>query len=217
MSGAGVPTMRCEWCACEVSSAATSCPSCGGPHLRVLAPTIVLCGWCGNANYRDQSSVCRACGGPLPALPGGNPGPRPPGAPRALPLGYRERVIFWKNVPVILGAIFTVFFFWTLIFLAAGIFLLRLGLTRARNWLDALEQGVATSGRLLSVAVDETETMNGEHPLALSYEYDTPAGTKTATIQVWDRSHLNRPKGEHLWVVYVPERPEAVAPWPPLK
>jgi hypothetical protein len=182
-----------------------------------LEPLVLECGWCGFSNRRDETARCVNCGGPLPPIPGGDPGPEPPPVPRVIPKEYRKRVMFKKNVLVILGMVFTLVFFWSGIFLIIGIPLWIVGHKKGKRKLDALANGTPTRGRILSVAVDYSTTINNEHPWKIEFEYDTPEGTKTASTQAWDPSHQNRPVGEHIWVVYVADKLDTHAIWPPIK
>lgn len=212
----GIPILRCEWCASPAPAGDTRCAPCGGP-VRVLEPRVLQCGWCGSSNRRDEMASCRGCGGVLPTIPGGDPGPRPPPAPRQLPAGYEGRVKLWKNVLVLLGVIFSVCFFWTLVFPIIGIPLWIVGAKKANRTIAALKYGVATSGRLREVRVDTSQHINGQHPWKIEFEYDTPDGVRTASVEAWDPSHADRVIGEHHWVVYVPGPDARVcAFWPPI-
>lgn len=104
------------------------------------------CPWCAAAAPDPTREVCGNCAGPLPApilapqpaapaqgwgqagaqpfamaQPSRGPGPMPPPPPRQLPKAYVNRVLYWHNIFFMLGFIFTVFFFWTIIFPAVGI------------------------------------------------------------------------------------------------
>lgn len=209
-------TNRCEWCSRPAPEGETRCEACGGP-VHVIEPWVIECGWCFSSNRRDETAVCRSCGGPLPGIPGGHPGPRPPDAPRSIPARYRRRTLLWKNTFALVGAFFTVIMFWSLVFPLIGIPMWIYGHRKAKRWLEALERGTATRGRLQSVEKDLSQTINGRHPWKLAFEFDTPDGLRQGTIEAWDPVHGKRPPGEHLWVVYQPERQDHYALWPPLR
>jgi len=198
------------------ADANAQCMYCGA-GIRLLEPLAVDCGWCSASNRRDLTDTCRQCGGPLPSLPGGNPGPRPPDPPRQLPPGYPMRVQLWKNVFVLLGVVFVCCFFWAIIFPIIGAFLWIKGARDARNKLDALRDGVATRGRIASIQVDTTQHINRRHPWRIDYEYDTYDGPAMGACTAWDPSSVQRRIGDVLWVVFVPGRSEATAIWPPIR
>ncbi len=207
---------RCEWCGAEAAADAIRCEGCGGP-VRLLEPWIVECGWCGSSNRRDQTGTCASCGGPLPSIPGGRPGPRPPDPDRTLPRGYKLRALVTRNVLALVGIIFTVVFFWTLLFPLIGIPMWVVGWRRARRQLHALEHGIPTRGRLTAVELDRTQHINGVNPYRVAYAYDTPDGTLPGSSEGWDRAHGRRPRGEHVWVVHDLTDPTIHALWPPIR
>lgn len=207
--------VRCEWCARPATEGTSECEECGGP-IRVLEPWVVECGWCGVSNRRDETVVCKTCGGPLPTIPGGHPGPRPPPAPRTLPEGYTARIKYKKNVYTILGIVFTIVLFWSLIFPLIGIVLWVYGLRRAGRKLQALVHGTPTKGRILDVSVDTTKKINKRHPWKVVVEYETLKGPFIGESEAWDSANAKRPPGEEVWVVYVPESPDLYAIWPPI-
>lgn len=211
--------LRCEQCGLPASPGATECGGCGGP-VRLLEPWVLQCGWCGATNRRDETATCTRCGGPLPSIPGSHPGPRPPPAPRTLPPGYERRVRYWKNVLTMIGMIFTLAFFWTLLFPLIGVFLWRAGHRKASAWIQALVHGTPVSGRITAVEVDYSQSINHEHPWLLRYAYDTPDGVREGVVESWDPVTARRPVGEHLWVVWIPasgDQPDRVALWPPIR
>jgi hypothetical protein len=197
---------------------APGCGSCGAP-LRVLEPMVVGCGWCHAENRRDQTASCARCAGPLPPLPGGEPGPRPPDAPRGLPAGYRWRVLLWKNVQALIGAAFVIVFFWSVIFPLIGAPLWYFGHRKARRWLFALETGRATRARLTRVAVDHSQSDNGKHPWRIEYDFDLhEQGTGKGFCEAWDPVNGRRRADDVVWVVYARDDTGhlASALWPPL-
>jgi len=193
------------------------CVHCGG-GLRLLEPLAVECGWCDASNRRDLTDTCNSCGGPLPALPGGNPGPRPPDPTRVLPHGYEARVRYWKNVNVLIGMTFTICFCWTIVFAVAGIFMWKRGHREAERKLAALKRGRATRGTLQSVQVDTSQHINHQHPWRIDYEFDLPDGRKhRGRATAWDPSHARRSAGDVMWVVVTDDDPQCNAIWPPIR
>ena len=211
-----MPIVRCEWCSRPAAEGETRCASCGGP-VDALEPWVIECGWCHSSNRRDETATCKSCGGPLPSIPGGHPGPRPPDGPRVLPKGYRMRTLLWKNTFALVGAIFTVFFCWTIVFALVGLPIWIRGHRKAKRWLDALERGTPTRGTLRKVELDQTQSINNRHPYKLTIDYETPDGVQQGFVEAWDRVHGKRPPGEQMWVVYVPGKPNHFAVWPPLR
>jgi len=196
---------------------APGCKGCGAA-LRVLQPMVVECGWCHASNQRHQTADCQRCGGPLPALPGGEPGPRPPETPRVLPKGYRWRVLLWKNVMAFIGATFVLIFFWAVIFPIIGAFLWYYGHRKGKRWLLALETGRATRGRLTSVALDYSQSSNNKHPWRIEYSFDRHEGGEgTGFCEAWDPINGQRNVGDAVWIVYAKDEEHlASAIWPPL-
>ncbi|MHB8875931.1 MAG: hypothetical protein ACYC8T_19760 [Myxococcaceae bacterium] len=207
----------CGHCGARTASdAEAQCSECGAP-VSILEPFAVQCGWCAAANRRDQVDVCANCGGPLPSLPGGHPGPRPPPTPRGLPPGYRTRVLYWRNVNVMLGIVCTVLFFWTVVFPAIGIPLWVIGRRRARRTLAALVFGTPTRGRVTAVELDLNQAIRGRHPWLIDYDFDTETGVAHGQCEAWDPSNARRSPGDAIWVVFTPALPGQNALWPPIR
>jgi hypothetical protein len=214
----------CANCGCATPEAhaggpAPGCQSCGAP-LRALEPLVVQCGWCQASNRRDQTATCGRCGGPLPALPGGDPGPRPPQVPRVLPQGYRWRTLLWKNIHSMIGASFVVLFFWTLLLPLIGLPLWYFGHRKGKRWLLALQTGRATRARLTRIELDVKQSINHQHPWRIEYGFDLHEGdTGQGYCEAWDEINGKRQVGDALWVVYArdDEGYLASAIWPPLR
>ena len=154
-------TAKCEYCLKPAEQDEMSCSNCGG-KVRVLEPWVLQCGWCGSSNRRDQVQSCKTCGGELPEIPGSERAPNPPPTPRKINSSYRNGVMIWKNVLVLIGAVFTVIFCWTIIFPIIGIPLWYFGRRNAQRKLSALEFGTPTKGEITEVYVDtESSTEPG--------------------------------------------------------
>lgn len=210
------PYIVCAHCGVVHASGPTECSYCGAP-LRMLEPFALACGFCHAENRRDLVDHCARCGGPLPSLPRGNPGPPPPAWPRALPAGYASRERYWRNVFVLIGMVFTIPFFWTLIFPAIGIPLWIYGSRIAERKLRALTFGVPTRGRLISCFPDVTQQINGRHPWLLRYAFETGHGVIEADLNAWDDAHRLRSPGDVLWIVFVDGEANTSSIWPPLR
>jgi hypothetical protein len=192
------------------------CLVCGG-EIELLEPLAVACGWCDASNRRDLTDRCARCGGPLPALPGGNPGPTPPPAPRALPEGYERRLRYWKNVEVLIGIVFTIAFCWTILFPIIGVLLWLKGSRRAERTLRALRHGQLTRGRITSIELDTTQSINDQHPWTIAFDFDTPNGPGRGTSTAWDPFNARRSRGDVLWVAYTSMSESEAAIWPPIR
>ena len=182
---------------------------------------VLPCGWCGTTNTDVARTNCVNCGGPLPPPPTltvDDPGAPPPPAPRQIPEKYRWRVMLWKNVLVMIGAIFTIVFCWSIIFPIIGIPLWIIGHRRAQGKLAALERGLPGRAELLGVERDHSVKINGRSPWRIEYLFEDRSGQLHEGWQhTWQAQHTRRPVGEKFWVVYLPEDPEQNSIWPPVK
>lgn len=192
------------------------CIGCDGA-IELLEPLAVECGWCDASNRRDLTDKCVRCGGPLPALPGGNPGPTPPPAPRMLPADYPGRIRYWKNVEVLIGIVFTIVFCWSVVFPIIGIVLWTRGSRRAEQKLRALRYGHLTRGRITSIEVDMSQHINHQHPWTIAFEFDTPHGPGHGACTAWDPFNARRSRGDVLWVAYTSMGENEAAIWPPIR
>lgn len=177
------------------------------------------CGWCGTHVSDASLTNCRNCGGPLPALPADDGrlelGQPPPAAPRRLPDTYRRRVLFSKNVFVILGVVFTFCLGWTIVFALVGAPLLYVGWTRAQKKLRALTDGHRSGGRIVEVERDGTVQINNRSPWKIVYTYEAAGKEREGWVHAWDRPRL-RPD-DAVWVVWGPDDPADSCLWPPVK
>lgn len=118
---------------------------------------------------------------------------------------------------VLLGAAFTLCFFWTLIFAIVGIPIWYLGWRKARGWLDALETGMPTVGEIVDCKLDHSQQVNNQHPWLIRFTFEQHNGeTAEGSVEAWDDVNSRRKAGDRLWIVYVQGRPEAHAIWPPV-
>lgn len=205
---------KCEWCLNDSESNSLKCDNCGGPVTQI-EPWTIQCGWCTSSNRRDLNINCLNCGGILPHIPGTLHLPKPPQAPRVLPAEYENKILYWKNVFFMIGAIFMALFF-TIIFPIIGFFLIRYGLKKAKNKIYALKNGIPTKGNIKNIYTDRSQTINGKNPLKIDYTFETNNGISEGSVIVWDESNLERKSGEYIWVVYNPKNKEQNCIWPPL-
>lgn len=192
---------------------------------------MITCGWC-NTHYQTWRSKCDACGGPMPPPPGQELGPPPPEVPRALPSGYAFRTRFF-NLSVLLGIGFSGFSGLFLIqvlkngqwllallpgfFLLGGLSCLRYGWSRASGILRAFRRGIAVPGKVASVCLDTTQSVNQKHPWKLTYHFTLDGRLYEGVITSFDSTLAQRAAGQPLWVLYVEKDPTQNTIYPPLK
>jgi hypothetical protein len=234
------PAPECPACHSPVGEGDLRCAACAAPlpargtgAVQTSARLTVgtwskitrVCGWCSATTREPREANCDACGGPLPPLPpriiaehalGVPDWPEPPPAPRTLPPGYEWRIKLWKNVLVIVGVIFTVPFFWTVVFPAIGLVLWYRGAQRARRWLRALTLGHPVEGTILRVYEDTSEAINDRHPLRIDYAFEAPVGRIEGHVQSWDPISIAWAPGDRVWVVADDADPTSNALWPPV-
>jgi hypothetical protein len=179
------------------------------------------CGWCSTSTSDATLTNCGNCGGPLPPLPTSRGGTRvltlaaePPRAPRRLPDAYRNRILYTKNVLVIIGGVFAICLGWTVIFALIGAPMLYVGWTRAQRKLRALTFGHPVPGRIVDVERDSSVTINNRHPWKLTYRYDAAGASREGWTHAWERPDLL--PDDPVWVVWGPDDAAASCLWPPL-
>lgn len=208
---------------------------------RASSSSPITCTWCGTHYPRHQRN-CTNCGGPLPGPTGPDPGPEPPPAPRVIPGAYVRRLYLTGNVPALIGAIFvgvgvvvTVPLVWMAlelgpevavagitgpIFAVVGAILLAVGIRRARRQLHALRDGTATRGEIVDLHQDTSESINGRHPWAVVYAYEAGGRMYEGKVKSWGRAGsvvALYAVGSPVHVLYVRERPERSALYPPIR
>lgn len=191
-----------------------------------LAQLPVTCGWC-NTKIPPPVAVtnCPNCGGTLPAVASAERGEAPPPPPRELPKEFVQRLIFWKNVEVILGVIFLAIGIVmaipscgiTLLLALLGGFIFWHGYSKASNRIEGLRKGIAAEGEIIWAGRDTSTSINNEHPYKVNFRFHGQDGkvydgSKTS----WDPQMSGHFEGEPIWVVYVPADPAKCCIWPPL-
>ncbi len=193
---------------------------------------MITCGWC-NRRYAQWQSQCDSCGGPLPARPGMELGPRPPDAPRALPKGFVTRACITRNLSTLLGLGFLVLPAFMLVpmlmnklwlpalfpgfFALGGIGLLRQGIGRGRGLLRAFRHGAVEEGKVVSIGRDYNTTVNGSHPWKLTYHFHVNGQWHEGKLTSFDSTLSKRQPGQPLWVLYLPGQPEVNTLYPPVR
>ena len=169
----------------------------------------------------------------MPPQPGEGLGEPPPPSPRRLPKGFAFRQKWSRNVLAAVGGVFfLVGSFILLVFLALGLLvgiplpllfmiggfvMIRLGRRRAASTLNAFVRGTAVEGKVVSVALDQSLTMNGEHPWKLTYHFPGAGQLHEGNVVSWDSTITARAAGQPLWVLYLPEDADQNTAYPPFK
>lgn len=168
----------------------------------------------------------------MPPPPGMELGPPPPPAPRALPKGFAFRQRFSQNIATILGGVLFVIGTpmtlgvlaqkpWAAAFpallMVGGFFSLRYGLKSAESVLRAFRKGVAVEGRIASVTIDTSQSINEKHPWKLVYHFEADGFENEGVLVSWDSTINNRSRGQPLWVLYVEIDPSQNTIYPPFR
>lgn len=178
----------------------------------------VTCPWCKSQFHNSYASNCANCGGSLPIAEGNGPGQPPPTAPRTLPKAYVRGVKYTSNIMTIIGMVFTLGFFWTIIFPIIGIFLWRKGIKDANGELIPLQYGVATKGEVTSISTDFSKNINGRSPKILEFVFTANGQKYVGTVpNIMDPIEHWRKRGDQVWVLYMQDNPELSSVWPPMK
>lgn len=180
---------------------------------------LVKCPWCKSEFLNPSFSNCLNCGGTLPLKPStGGPGPKPPMAPRELPKKYVRRVKYYGNVMSMIGFIFTVVFFWSIIFPIIGIFIWKKGIKEANDELIPLQQGDSVIGEIEKISRDYSKNMNGKSPFTVEFLFEVNGQKHRGSVgNIFDDIDIQKQIGDKVWVVYLAENPELSSIWPPLK
>ena len=169
----------------------------------------------------------------MPPKPGEGLGPPPSPVPRPLPKGFAFRQRWSGNILALVGGIFfAVGMFILLVFLLVGLlvgaplpllfalggfFMLRAGRRQAARTLNAFVRGTAVEGKVVSVARDTSQSLNGVHPWKLIYNFAVGDRLHEGAIVSWDSTVSARSPGQSLWVLYLPDDPDQNTAYPPFK
>jgi quercetin dioxygenase-like cupin family protein len=147
----------------------------------------------------------------MPRPPGEGLGAPPPAVPRPLPKGFAFRRRWSHNILALVGGIFFLvggFIFVAfvllglliasplpLLFMLAGFVMLRIGRRQAASMLNAFIRGTAAEGKVVSVAQDTSQTMNGAHPWRLTYHFAAGGQLHEGSVVSWDSTITARAAG----------------------
>ena len=192
---------------------------------------MITCGWC-HTNYTQWQTNCANCGGPMPPLPGMEIGPEPPDPPRMLPKGFEFRLKWSRNAAVLagLGMMFITGLMFTAmikakiwfsvvpaLFFLMGFFLFRYGRKTAVSTARAFRRGIAAEGRVASVSLDTTQSINGRNPWRLVYHFTAGEQQREGVLTSFDSTLGGRSAGQPLWVLYLADDPDQCTIYPPVK
>ena len=168
----------------------------------------------------------------MPRPPGMDLGPAPPDAPRTLPMGFEFRQKWSRNVGVLVGlgfmfiggfmlAVLIKVKTWAAVvpgmFFLIGFFLFRYGKKIGVNTVRAFRHGIATEGKVASINLDTTQSVNGRHPWRLVYHFTADGEEREGILTSFDSTLAGRSTGQPLWVLYLRDDPEQCTIYPPLK
>lgn len=179
---------------------------------------IIKCPWCRSEFKNPSFANCPNCGGTMEYKE--NPsdlGPRPPDAPRQIPKIFIKKIKYTGNVLTILGMIFTLALFWTIIFPIIGIFLWKRGIKNANNELTPLQYGSLALGEITSVRCDYSTRINNRSPFIVEFTFEANSQKYRGEVDnIFEEINTQKKPGDQVWVVYMPENPKLSSVWPPL-
>jgi len=185
-----------------------------------MQTNIIKCAWC-RSQFIDNTLInCTNCGGTLEYSKSNSSesGPKPPLAPRELPKKFVRRIKYTGNVMTIIGMVFTIPFFWTVIFPIIGIFCWRKGIKEANDELIPLEHGTPVLGEITSIQKDHTKVINGRSPFTVEFLFNVGSQKYSGSVgNIFDNVDQLKQKGDKIWVVYMLDDPELSSIWPPMK
>jgi len=187
--------------------------------MSVIKDPVIKCAWCKSQFVNTSITNCSNCGGTLEYnMRSGEPGMKPPMAPRELPKKFIRRIKYTGNVMTIIGMAFTIPFFWTVIFPIIGVICWRKGIKEANNELIPLQNGSTVLGQITSIKRDYTKKINNKSPFVVEFLFETGGQKHTGSVgNIFDDVDQQKQPGDKVWVVYMPENPELSSLWPPLK
>lgn len=168
----------------------------------------------------------------MPPPPGMELSEPPPLAPRQLPKGYFWRKLLFQNLLTIIGTVFFVFGSgMTIAFLQAnkwvslipgffamgGFFMLKLGIQDGLNMIRVYRHGDFVPGKVHSLSMDTTYTVNGRHPYKLTYHFQLGNDLFEGSISSFNTVLSTRRSGQPVWVLYLPDHVEVNTLYPAIK
>ena len=180
---------------------------------------MINCPWCKTQYQEITVTNCNNCGGTLEySINTSSAGPKPQHAPRVLPQKYIRRVKYTGNVYTLIGMVFTIPFFWTIIFPIIGYFLWKKGIKVANEELIPLEHGDSIAGEIESISRDYSIKINGVSPFVIHFIFEVNGQKHRGSVgNIFDDIDLKKKVGDLIWVVYMKNNPELSSIWPPLK
>jgi hypothetical protein len=149
-----------------------------------------------------------------------------------LPKGFAFRQKWSRNILSLVGGVFFVIggiltfallflggwpALFPLLFALGGYAMMRSGRRSAAATLNAFTRGTAVKGKVVSVTMDYSQSINGQHPWKLVYHFPVGGEWQEGIAVSWDSTVTMRAAGQPLWVLYLPEDPEQNTLYPPLK
>ena len=104
-----------------------------------------------------------------------------------------------------------------LLFMIVGAVLFRQGRRTATGVLNAFRRGVAVEGKVASVRLDETQSINQRHPWVFTYQFPVGNELVEGSLTSFNSTLATRSRGQPLWVLYVPDDPGQNTIYPPLR
>jgi hypothetical protein len=179
---------------------------------------ITKCPWCRSEFMNISSANCSNCGGTIEYQKNtGDAGPKPSPAPRELPKKFVKRIKYTGNVMTIIGMVFTIPLFPTIIFPIIGIIIWKKGIKEANDELIPLQNGAVVMGEISEIIHDTTKVINNQSPYTVHFLFTVGGNKYSGNVgNIFTRRELLKQPGEKVWVVYMPENPELSSLWPPL-
>ncbi len=169
----------------------------------------------------------------MPPLPGHELGDPPPPVPRELPRGFALRTLLTGNFAVLIGGVLGAFTslityacvkqrVWAAVafmglFALGGWSVFWKGLRGALSTLRAFRRGVAVEGVVYECRTDRAMTVNGEHPLKLTWHFTVDGRTYEGSLTSLDSTLGRRAAGQPLWILYVAKDPTQNTLYPPVR
>ena len=179
----------------------------------------IICPWCKTHYLSTTATNCTNCGGTLEYQTNTiDIGPKPQMAPRKLPKKFIRRIKYFSNAYTMIGIVFTVPFFWTIIFPIIGIIFWKKGLKIAEDELIPLEHGTPVIGTITEISKDYSIKINGESPYVVKFTFEIGSKKHNGNVgNIFTDVNQLKQVNDKIWVVYMPQNPDLSSVWPPLK
>jgi hypothetical protein len=161
-------------------------------------------------------------------------------APRALPAGYKRRMLIANSVLNLVGGIFLLVGLpfavtfpiigistgdWLFLLIGGGLGgvfallgggMLYYGVQQALGKIRPLEHGKATIGEVVDMYRDTSVSVNGRNPMAIVYLFKVHGYEYEGKGQSWKYSQHNLKVGDRVHVLFMPDDPEESVIYPPI-